>query len=85
LWGNYWSDERAGPVVSSPMLLASENVRWANFVELRQREVRRITLPHSQVTKGERMRCWENTGRDEGSVPIMGIKLSVGKREVEGE
>jgi hypothetical protein len=25
------------------------------------------------------------TGRDEDSVPIMGITLSVGKREVEGE
>jgi hypothetical protein len=24
------------------------------------------------VNKGERMRCGENTGRDEGSVPIMG-------------
>jgi hypothetical protein len=26
----------------------------------------------TRVNKGERMRCWENTGRDEGSVPIMG-------------
>src|SRR5215203_2679020 len=25
------------------------------------------------------MSCWENTGRDEGSVPIMGITQSVGK------
>jgi len=37
------------------------------------------------VNKGERMRCGENTGREEGSVPIMGTTLSVGKREVEGE
>ena len=37
------------------------------------------------VNKGERMHCWENTGSDEGSVPIMGTTLSVGKREVEGE
>jgi hypothetical protein len=32
----------------------------------------RIYLLSSWVNKGERMRCWENTGRDEGSVPIMG-------------
>ena len=37
------------------------------------------------VNKGERMRCWDKTGRDEGSVPIMGTTQSVGKREVEGE
>jgi hypothetical protein len=37
------------------------------------------------VNKGERMGCWENTGRDEGSVLIMGITQSVGKREVECE
>src|SRR5215208_2204304 len=41
--------------------------------------------PHTRVNKGERMRCWKNTGRDEGSVPIMGTTLSVGKREVECE
>jgi hypothetical protein len=56
-----------------------------NFRELRKAEVRRIPLPHSQVNKGERMSGWGNTGRDEGSVPIMGITQSVGKREVEGE
>src|SRR5215211_3095381 len=27
------------------------------------------------VNKGERMRCGENAGRDEGSVPIMGTTL----------
>ena len=56
-----------------------------NFGELRQHEVRRIPLPRTPVNKGERMSCWENTGREEGSVPIMGTTLSVGKREVEGE
>jgi hypothetical protein len=29
-------------------------------------------LPRTPLNKGERMRCGENTGRDEGSVPIMG-------------
>ena len=56
-----------------------------NFSERRTREVRRILLPRTWVNKGERMRCWENTGRDEGSMPIMGTTQSVGKREVEGE
>jgi hypothetical protein len=37
------------------------------------------------VNKGERMSRWGNTGRDEGSVLIMGITQSVGKREVECE
>ena len=37
------------------------------------------------MNKGERMRCWGDTGRDEGFVPIMETTLSVGKREVEGE
>jgi hypothetical protein len=31
------------------------------------------------VNKGERMSCWENTGREEDSVPIMGTTLSVVK------
>ena len=53
--------------------------------------LRRITLPRTLVNKGERMSCWENilaamkAGRDEGSVLIMGITQSVGKREVECE
>src|SRR5215207_9794268 len=42
-------------------------------------EVLRIFLPRTSVNKGERMSRWENTGRDEGSVPIMGITQSVGK------
>jgi hypothetical protein len=37
------------------------------------------------VNKGEKMSRWANTGPEEGSVPIMGTTLSVGKREVEGE
>src|SRR5919107_2653935 len=48
-------------------------------------ELPRIPLPRTPVNKGERMSCWKNTGRDEGSVSIMGTTLSVGKREVEGE
>ena len=36
-------------------------------------EVRRIPLPRTPVNKGERMSRWANTGRDEGSVLIMGI------------
>jgi hypothetical protein len=31
------------------------------------------------------MSPWVNAGREEGSVPIMGITRSVGKREVECE
>jgi hypothetical protein len=51
-----------------------------------QGEVPRISLPRTRVNKGERISCWENTGRYEGSVPIMGTTTqSVGKREVEGE
>jgi uncharacterized membrane protein HdeD (DUF308 family) len=34
--------------------------------------VRRILLPRTWVNKGEKMSCWGNTGREEGSVPIMG-------------
>jgi hypothetical protein len=30
-------------------------------------------LPCTSLNKGERMSCWEATGRDEGSVPIMGL------------
>jgi hypothetical protein len=63
----------------------SENAIWANFGESPLDELRRITLPRALVNKGERMSCWENTGRDEGSVLIMGITQSVGKREVECE
>jgi hypothetical protein len=55
------------------------------FIQDPASELRRIPLPRTPVNKGERMSCWENTGRDEGSVPIMGTTLSVGKREVEGE
>jgi hypothetical protein len=54
----------------------------ANFREFGEGEVvRRITLPGTSVNKGEMMSRWGNTGRDEGSVPIMG-PISVGKREV---
>jgi hypothetical protein len=56
-----------------------------NFLELRNPEPRRITLLRTWVNKGERMHCRRNTGYHEGSVPIMGTTLSVGKREVEGE
>ena len=57
---------------------------FANFLELRKAEVRRIPLPHSQVNKGERMSGRENTGRNEGSVPIMGTTTrSAGEREVD--
>jgi hypothetical protein len=54
-------------------------------------ELPRTPLPRTLVNKGERMSCWENilaamkAGRDEGSVLIMGITQSVGKREVECE
>jgi hypothetical protein len=37
-----------------------------NHIEIR-------CIPHTRVNKGERMSRWGNTGRDEGSVPIMGI------------
>jgi hypothetical protein len=36
-------------------------------------ELRRIPIPRTRMNKGERMSRWANTGRDEGSVPIMGI------------
>src|SRR5215218_8564252 len=42
-------------------------------LELRLCELRRITLPRTSVNKGSRKGRWANTGRDEGSVPIMGI------------
>src|SRR5215211_8332209 len=58
---------------------------WRNFRESPKGEVRRTPIPHTRVNKGERMSRWGNTGRDEGSVPIMGITQSVGKREVECE
>jgi hypothetical protein len=57
----------------------------ANFRESPECELHRIPIPRTPVNKGERMSCWENTGRDEGSVPIMRTTQSVGKREVEGE
>lgn len=49
-------------------------------------EVQRPTTTFlgAPVNKGARMSCGKNAGRDEGSVPIMGI-TSVGEREVEGE
>jgi uncharacterized membrane protein HdeD (DUF308 family) len=40
-------------------------------------------LPGTRLNKGERMSRWGNTGREEGSVPIMGATRSVGKREVQ--
>jgi hypothetical protein len=42
--------------------------------ERRKGEVQlwRTPLLRGWVNKGERMRCGENTGREEGSVPIMG-------------
>src|SRR5215212_3248384 len=46
---------------------------WRNFRESPKGEVRRTPIPHTRVNKGERMSRWGNTGRDEGSVPIMGI------------
>ena len=61
------------PRVASPILrrparygLAASDRGYAGC------ELRRILLPRTRVNKGERMRCGENTGRDEGSVPIMG-------------
>jgi hypothetical protein len=48
-------------------------------------ELPRILIPRTPVNKGERMSRLGNTGRNEDSVPIMGITQSVGKREVEGE
>jgi hypothetical protein len=63
----------------------SQNSFKANFAESPKREVLRIPIPRNRVNKAERMSCWENTGREEGSVPIMGITQSVGKREVECE
>jgi hypothetical protein len=47
-------------------------LRVANFSERRVCELPRIRLPRTWVNKGERMSRWANTGRDEGSVPIMG-------------
>jgi hypothetical protein len=38
----------------------------SNFLESPLDELRRIPLPRTLVNKGERMSCWENTGRDEG-------------------
>jgi hypothetical protein len=37
------------------------------------------------VDKGEGMSLWENTGRDEDFVLIIGTTIIVGEREVEGE
>lgn len=48
-------------------------------------EFPRKTLLGTRVNKGERMSRWGNTGRYEGSVPIMGTARSLGKREVECE
>jgi hypothetical protein len=36
-------------------------------------ELPRILILGTSVNKGEKMSRWGNTGRDEGSVPIMGI------------
>jgi hypothetical protein len=72
-------------LLRTPSRRSSQNSFKANFRESPLDELRRITLPRTLVNKGERMSCWENTGRDEGSVLIMGITQSVGKREVECE
>ena len=48
-------------------------------LELRNPEPRRIPLPRTRVNKGERMKCWRNTGCHEAPVPIMGTTQSVGK------
>src|SRR3712207_9172648 len=42
--------------------------------------VRRIPLLGTRVNKGRRMHWWENTGRGEGSVPIMGATWRRDKR-----
>src|SRR5215212_403522 len=60
-------------------------LRTSELLRIPKGEVRRTPIPHTRVNKGERMSRWGNTGRDEGSVPIMGITQSVGKREVECE
>jgi hypothetical protein len=47
-------------------------MQGVNFRESDKGEVRRIPIPRTPVNRGERMSCWENTGRDEGPVLIMG-------------
>ena len=49
---------------------------WAKFVG---------RPPGARVDKGEGMSLWENTGREEDFVPIMGTTIIVGERKVEGE
>src|SRR5829696_6153030 len=72
LWTNYWSGERAGLVVSSRTLLASENVRAANFLERRLGESRRLPLPRTPPNRARRGAGAADSPSPQLSTPIIG-------------
>jgi hypothetical protein len=74
-----WDNRRAPNKEADLLNFYTTTVRSKNIISGYSRgdpdsrgEVRRIPLPRTPVNKGERMSRLGNTGRDEGSVPIMG-------------